>query len=245
MRDPKRLLENDPDSLSSVLLQSGRADVPGAKRSRRIVAGLVGAGATLTSAKAGAAALTLWRVGQWCALGAIGGVAATSALFVIERSEQPVVAPAAGHGAAVSAPLVGSAPRPRETAPTVSATTEVSPEVPSQAFAPHGAGTRRTKTATAAAPDTHQNMLAAEAVTLAAVKSALDRKSLLEARAALRAYRTRFPGGTLSQDASYLEMEVEVASGNGAKARELAATLATGTTPSARRARAVLRGVQP
>jgi hypothetical protein len=84
-----------------------------------------------------------------------------------------------------------------------------------------------------------------EVVALGRAKAALNRGAAAEALAVIRDYRSRFPLGRLGPEATYIEMEAELASGNRARAESIAERLATGTTPNAERARAILKGGKP
>ncbi|MBK7581362.1 MAG: hypothetical protein IPI67_14255 [Myxococcales bacterium] len=249
MREPKRLIDGDPSSLGARLLRGGRQDLPDRKRVDRIFAGLVGAGGALVSGAGGATALSTWSIAQWLAAGAIGGVVATSALFSLEHPPEASTAAAPAVSLPREAPeaipvLPGGAPEVSASSTPEPFAAPTPPPRPVRRFARIAASDPVVPaSSTTAVPA--QSTLGAEAATLAAAKAALDRRSAGEALATLRAYRARFPRGELGQEASYLEMEAELASGNRAAAQGIAASLADGTTPSADRAREVLKGRQP
>jgi hypothetical protein len=79
-----------------------------------------------------------------------------------------------------------------------------------------------------------------EVAALGLAKAALNRRAPAVALDAVRAYRTRYPAGRLAPEASYIEMEAELALGNRQRATALAKVLASGAGGNAERARVIL-----
>jgi hypothetical protein len=87
-----------------------------------------------------------------------------------------------------------------------------------------------------------EQALREEVAALALAKSALNRGAAAAALDAVRAYRVLYPSGRLAPEATYIEMEAALLAGDRARAVRIAERLATGTTPSAKRAREILQG---
>jgi hypothetical protein len=106
----------------------------------------------------------------------------------------------------------------------------------------------RSKGAPAVAPELTgsesqtQRALREEVAALALAKSALNRGAAAAALDAVHAYRMLYPAGRLAPEATYIEMEATLLAGDRTRAVRIAERLATGTTPSAKRAREVLQG---
>lgn len=81
-----------------------------------------------------------------------------------------------------------------------------------------------------------------EVAALGLAKAALNRGAAGVALEAVHAYRALYAAGRLGPEATYIEMEAELALGNRRRAVEIAEQIAAGTTPNAERAQAILRG---
>jgi hypothetical protein len=294
MNDPKRLLAQDSDRVTRLLLAAGRAESPGRPRLARIATAAAGAGATL-SAKAAAStavvaaspvvggSVTSLVVLKWIGLGALGGLMLSATASQIQPRSSATQSPPAGaspqaapfsgvrHEASKPAPTSAWArygepePPPREPDPGA----EKAPLAPvSEAkVAVHRPSARSTPVsdlaripsegsaqrpgandapADLAQSDSHESLAARalreEVEALARAKSALNRGAGPAALEAVRAYRVHYPKGRLAPEATYIEMEAALLAGDRARAEQIAQRLASGTTPSAKRAREILKG---
>jgi TolA-binding protein len=282
MKDPKRLLAQDSDRVTRLLLEAGRAESPGRPRLTRMAVAAA-AGATL-SAKAAAStavlaaspmvggSVTSLVVLKWIGLGALGGLmlSATASQIQPKGSDGRVDAQYRGMPEReTSRPAPTSAwskprspePTPREPTPTAEKAAVVSQaSSPEASKAPIHRGVARQTTssntarissvndAPAVAPQPNENeslaerALREEVAALAQAKSALNQGAAAAALDAVRAYRVSYPKGRLAPEATYIEMEAALLAGDRERAEQIAERLANGTTPSARRARLILKG---
>jgi hypothetical protein len=273
VKEPKRLRQTGADRIATALLEAGRTDGPPKARLDRMLGIGGGAGVALAAnAAAGSAAVaapTAKSVGvalviKWLSVGALaGGVVSAGAARILpsavhETSAAPNPPPSADES---------GAPLPAEPARLVEPSTVVEPAVakptavhraePHVGPAPVRADPRETFAEPAAqsgsaesAPDqppASPGVLALreEVAALGGANAALNRGAAAEALSLIRDYRSRFPLGRLGPEATYIEMEAELASGNRARAEAIAERLATGTTPNAERARAILKRGKP
>jgi TolA-binding protein len=103
-------------------------------------------------------------------------------------------------------------------------------------------GARAVESEPTASESAAERALREEVAALALAKSSLNRGAATAALDAVRAYRVLYPAGRLAPEATYIEMEAALLSGDRARAERIAERLATGTTPSAKRAREILQG---
>ena len=116
-----------------------------------------------------------------------------------------------------------------------------SPRSPTET--PTAAATSESSSEQSGSPEAR--VLREEILALGRAKAALNRGAPAEALTVIREYRARFPLGRLGPEATYIEMEAELANGNRARAGAIAEQLAPGSTPNAERARVILKGGQP
>ena len=297
MNDPKRLLAQDSDRVTRLLLAAGRAESPGRPRLARIATAAAGAGATL-SAKAAAStavvaasplvggSVTSLVVLKWIGLGALGGLmlsatvsqiqprssgtqnppgaashqaapfngvrheaskpAPTSAWARFGEPEPPPREPDPAAGKAPLAPVSGPGAtktlRHRSSAPPTPASDPA--RIPSEG-SPQRPGTNDAPTVLSQSDKTESpaaRALREEVEALARAKSALNQGASAAALEAVRAYRVRYSQGRLAPEATYIEMEAALLAGDRERAEQIAQRLASGTTPSAKRAREILKG---
>ena len=131
--------------------------------------------------------------------------------------------------------------RPRLVNLAVSSQTPQTPQSPAEAATP--AATSEAVAEQSGSPEAR--VLREEILALGRAKAALNRGAPGEALSVIRDYRARFPLGRLGPEATYLEMEAELASGNRARAESIAEQLASGAAPNAERAREILKEGKP
>jgi hypothetical protein len=173
--------------------------------------------------------------------------------------------------APTSAWSIPEQPMPGSPAPTVTAASTgiaAQASTPARARGPHAYSSARQTPSAKAAPEANaapaqdprargapavtpeltgsespaERALREEVAALALAKSALNRGAGAAALDAVRAYRVLYPAGRLAPEATYIEMEAALLAGDRARALRIAERLATGTTPSAKRAREILQG---
>jgi hypothetical protein len=209
---------------------------------------------------------------KWLALGAFAGtVAGASATQIspvnLHEPSDAVASPTATDGRKVSAPSVTArlaeplavVEQPPADAERMSPAHRAEPHPGSARVQPRsirGVGRRDTpaQTPTQSAPSEpisdqsaspEARVLREEILALGRAKAALNRGAPSVALSVIREYRTRFPLGCLGPEATYIEMEAELASGNRARARALAERLASSAMPNVERARVILKGGKP
>lgn len=244
------LLDDPQTDLSEMaLLRAGRAETMSDETRRKVLAGIGVGGAALglatVSSSVGHGSSAGWA--SWPAwlktglvLSALGGVAATAAFFGLgpDAPQQVSVQPAK------PAPEPPSRPAPTEAvapaAPVYQATDL--PVEPGTVDSPKASGASKGAPTEVApvAPNLVAPSLAAE---MDAIRPAKTRLASGDARGALtqiRQYRAQFPNGRLAVEATVIEVEALVASGQRSTAEKLAAPLLKGDSPYAARLRTLL-----
>lgn len=225
MKDLNRLLD-DPsiDPVEADLLRLARSEGPSGESRRRILAGLGVAAAVSAASHASAApvagtANTAVRAGSSNALkwGLAGGavVGASIAAFLLLGRHAPEAPPQ--NPVAVAAPVAVTAPPATPTAGTAETADDAAkvtkledlPTLPDNSAQADGAH--------AAAPS-----LADEVLAIKGAKSALAAGNAADALHQLDAYRSHFPHGRLTQEATVVRIEALLKSGNAASANTLA-----------------------
>jgi hypothetical protein len=208
-------------------------------------------------------------VAKWLGLGAlVGALASVGAVATLSARGGAVIESEAPDRPRAPVPTGRAAARPRASAPPVALEPPVPSALPllaprSPGFAreraveerrsasaqttaesPAGtkAGTEGAASASEVVASREVGAVHEEVAALGLAKASLNRGSSADALALVRRYHARFPQGRLKPEATYLEMEAELASGNRGRALEIAARLAGGSTPNAKRARALLHG---
>jgi hypothetical protein len=128
--------------------------------------------------------------------------------------------------------------QPRSVSFAASSQTPQIPQSPAETATP--AATSEAVAEQSGSPEAR--VLREEILALGRAKAALNRSAPGEALSVIRDYRARFPLGRLGPEATYLEMEAELANGNRARAESIAERLASGAAPNAERAREILKG---
>jgi hypothetical protein len=240
MNDPERLLRSSAGGLPARLVRAGAAEAPSKRSIERTLAalgaaattlGTTGAAGALGAASAGKVATTLTLVGlvKWAGVGLASGVVVSLATHVVGTDPAPR-ALITETRARVEAPTQPAA------SPTTEAVPPVSEPVASTEPPRHVATAAPVPSEPVAAP------LAAEVRLVDQGRAAFQRGDANGALAVLERYETECPERRLLQEVLYLRMEARAASGDRAKAEQLARVILRdfGKGPHAARARALL-----
>lgn len=200
------------------LLASGASDAPSAERRAAARAAVVTGAAVGVAAAASTTAATtvtkLFTIVKALAVVVIG--TAATAVVMTTRPAAPLpktISPATGaHSRVVRA---AGAIRPATPLP------EIHVDALPQADAPPAAAAPSPR----AGSSTSEEPLAVEARTLEAARACLAARDLACTKARLDEHRTRFPSGTLADEATILEIDLAVAEGRVDRARTLARDL--------------------
>jgi hypothetical protein len=255
MNEPERLNQGQSSELSARLVRAGAAEAPSTRSLERTLvalgaaattlgtAGAAGALGTAASGAAGAlgaaasgkvASLTLLGLAKWAGAGIATGVAVSMVAHAVEPA--PVrVSPSAAPRGEVVAPAMPE-PRSEPTSAARAPVTEPSVSIEAQRVMPGDANRDARPSEPLGAP------LAAEVAFVDRGRSAFQRGDSKAALAALASYEREYPERRLLPEVLYLRLEALSASGEDARARELARRIVRdfAKSPHATRARALL-----
>jgi hypothetical protein len=236
--DLQRLLDDPQADLSEVtLLRAGKSEVMSDETRHKVLAGIGVGGAALglaASSSLGKASWPAW-LKTGLLLSALGGIAGTLAFLGLGSDpSKPATTVTPQQSEAAQPQTVAVPPSvPTAEAPVYQATDlPVAPSVGSakvdkaQPGAPGAAGA--------------EPSLAAEMDAIRPAKARLASGDAQGALAQLRQYRAQFPAGRLGVEATVIEVEALVASGQRGAAEKLAAPLINGDSPYAARLRSLL-----
>ena len=220
MKDLSRLLdEQGTDPLEADLLRLARSEGPSGESRRRILAGLGVAVAAGTVSQSSAAATSTAgvasRSGLKWGIGSALGVGACAAAFLIFSHHAPNAEPApVGPVVTTAAPTPDPTPLAAPVAPNAVPSAQVTkledlPTLPDNS-------------ASDAAHSVAAPSLADEVAAIKSAKSALASGNAAQSLRELDAYRSHFPHGRLTQEASVVRIEALLKSGNQAAANAAA-----------------------
>jgi hypothetical protein len=220
MKDLSRLLEEQgTDPLEADLLRLARSEGPSGESRRRILAGLGVAVAAGTVSQSSAAATKTTgvasRTGLKWGIGSALGVGAGVAAFLLFSHHAPKAEPAP-----VSAPVTAAAPTPDPTPLATLAAPNAAPSA--QVTKLEDLPTLPDSSATDASHAVAAPSLADEVAAIKSAKSALASGNAAQSLRELDAYRSHFPHGRLTQEASVVRIEALLKSGNQAAANAAA-----------------------
>jgi hypothetical protein len=220
MSDPKRMLEETEDELERALLRSVRHDSMTMGSRRRILTGMGIAGALVTtsstavSSAAGHAGLFKSLTGvvaKWVAVSAIASLVPAGVWVTRTHLRAPEVATASLKAASETEPRVIA----KEPAAVLPVATEIAPAAkPSSPL--------RESRPQAAQREPAGPTLSDEVVALQTARIALADHDASGALAALDRYKSRFPAGRLTPEATVLRIDALVERGDRAQATALA-----------------------
>lgn len=236
-------LSRQADSLMGRLLAAGDRDEPSPRTMNKtllamgVVSGLGGASSAASATTVGAVAIV-----KWVAIGAIVGASVSVAGGAIvdharavnaARERAPSVSPTRASAANTVAPESALSPETPPPGPSASAT-PASPPRAAFALVPD-------ETEPAPSASSKRDMLKDEAAVIERAGNAVRRHDGPGALAALGEYRQRFPHGQLSLEASVLEVDALVASGQRDAAKRAAQRFlaAHPESPSAKHLRSI------
>jgi TolA-binding protein len=255
MNEPERLNQRESSELPARLVRAGAAEVPSARSLERTLVALGAAATTLGSAGAAGAlnaaasgaggafgtaasgkvaSLTLLGLVKWAGTGIATGVAVSMVAHAVEPAPVRVSPSAAPHGDVVAPPV--PEPRSEPTSATPAPVTEPSASIEAPRVIQGDANRDVRPTELLGAP------LAAEVAFVDRGRSAFQRGDSKAALAALASYEREYPERRLLPEVLYLRLEALSASGEEARARELARRIVRdfAKSPHATRARALL-----
>lgn len=244
--NPTRLIDDPETDLSEVaLLRAGQSEAMSDETRRKILAGIGVGGALAGAASLHAASVSAVGKATWPAwlktgflLSALGGLAGGLAYLGL-GSEQPAQQHAPQQAAPVGA---AAADREQPAAPVADDHADVplyqAEDLPLDVE--QSAGAQGTPRVTTSKPAASKPELGAELAALRSAKSSLAQSNPGAALQQVRDYRTQFPRGKLSVEATVIEIEALVALGRRAQAQKLAEPLLTGDSPYAPRVRSLL-----
>ncbi len=240
MSDPKRVLEETDDEFERALLRSVQRDGMTVGSRRRLLAGLGIAGALVTTSSTAASSAAAGNAGifkgltgvvaKWVAVSAIASLVPAGMWMARTHLRAPEVVTTS-----VATPPP-SEPRPaaKEQKAALPVATEIAPVAkPSSPLRE----TRREAPPQAAAPS-----LSDEVAALQVARTALSAHDAGGAIAALDRYKSRFPAGRLTPEATVLRIDALVERGDRAQATALAERFesANPKSPYAERVRSIL-----
>jgi hypothetical protein len=204
MNDPKRLLEENNDEFENELLRSVRADGMADRNRQRILAGIGLATAGLT---ASTAAASTSATGAAVKAGFFKGVSAATVKWIAICSV--VAAVPTGVWVVRSQRTVSVASTPARATLDVAPTTRAveTPSAPIDTATPAEEAAPEAKTAPAAAQPGASSTLADEVAALQVARTALSAHDPSGAIVALDRYKSRFPSGKLSPEATVLRID--------------------------------------
>jgi hypothetical protein len=240
MNDPERLINGHASGLSARLLRAGAAEAPSGRSLERTLAALGAAATTLGSAGAAGAlgaassgkvaSLTLLGLAKWAGAGLAGGALVSMVAHVAAPAPPPESASSAPRVALAAPASPERAAEPKPVLPAPAAEPSASIESPRSVPVAESPGARPDEPTFAP--------LAAEVSFVDRGRAAFQRGEAGAALAALATYERTYPERRLLPEVLYLRMEALAASGDDARARELARRIVREFSRSPHRARA-------
>lgn len=265
MKDPVRLMDEEPAGFEASLIRAGRREEPSLAARRAMAAACGVTVAVALAPKASAASSTLKPIAVMCGKGflvgalVVGGVVLTPRIFPERHGIEQRIAADAVHSKVprTRAPVdpgptvVVPAPTAETTLPAPSIAQSdgapaARPSIPQRGAPARAHGTVPTSPGDVAVSATPADGLAEEIQAFERARRAFASGNVAVASQELDAYQRQFAHGTLSLEAEVLRIETLAAKGDLATARERATGFlaANPSAPAARRVRSVLARIE-